>query len=326
MISSGTSTSSTISTASMQAIIEKLRCEGTRSSTKSNYYLIWKKFNEFVIKLDQRPNSWEDRLVLFVGHLVNNKRKSSTIRSYVSAIRKVLRDDGEILNENSYLLTSLTRACKLINDKVHTRLPIKKYLLLQILDIIPKIFYPHEQPYLVTLYRALFSTAYFGLFRVGELTLGEHVVKACDVHIGKNKDKLMFVLHTSKTHWFNTKPQSIKISSKINEKLPIKGHSATNCLECPFENLRKYLNCRKSRKDDSEQFFIFKDRSPVTPTNFRSILKKSLELLKLDASMYSTSGFRSGRAIDLAEIGISVESLKNLGRWKSSAVFTYLKY
>ena len=47
---------------------------------------------------------------------------------------------------------------------------------------------------------ALFATAYYGLFRVGEITDSQHAVKACDVHIGVNKRKLLFILRTSKTH------------------------------------------------------------------------------------------------------------------------------
>ena len=70
---SSSRTSSTISTADMQAIIDKLRGEGNRTSTRANYYHIWKMFNQFIIKLDEKPNTWEDRLVLFVGYLVNNK-------------------------------------------------------------------------------------------------------------------------------------------------------------------------------------------------------------------------------------------------------------
>ena len=44
------------------------------------------------------------------------------------------------------------------------------------------------------------------------MTESQHVVKAKDVHIGINKDKLMFVLHSSKTHGKGTKPQIVKIN------------------------------------------------------------------------------------------------------------------
>ena len=299
----------------MQAIVERLRCEGNRASTRLNYYTVWKKFNQFVIKLDIRPNSWEERLVLFVGYMVQNKRKSSTIKSYISAIRSVLKQDGVELCENKYLLTSLTKACRYVNDQVRTRLPIKKPLLLLILGVVETLF-SSEQPYLVHLYKALFSTAYFGLFRVGELTDSMHVVKAKDVHIGVNKNKMLFVLHTSKTHWLDAKPQTVKISSDG------KGDSTY----CPFQLLKNYIAVRCERNKDNENFFVFRDKSPVSTDNFRKTLKRAIRALDLDDTFYSTASFRAGRAVDLASMNISLESIKFLGRWRSGAVYTYLKH
>ena len=97
-------------------------------------------FNEFFVKLDMKPESWEERLTLFVGHLVDTNKKSTTIKSYISAIKAVLLEDGEQLNENRFLLNSLIRACKLQNDHIRTRLPIKKNLLQLILKKVDDLF------------------------------------------------------------------------------------------------------------------------------------------------------------------------------------------
>ena len=118
------SNSSTISTDSMKRLVDKLRYNHNRSSTRNNYLCVWRSFNEFFIHLDVKPDSWEDRLVLFIAYLIEQKKKSSTIRSYISAIKSVLVDDSISLNQDKYLITSLTKACKYQNDTVHTRLPI----------------------------------------------------------------------------------------------------------------------------------------------------------------------------------------------------------
>ena len=178
--------------------MDRLKNKHYRDSTKNTYYKIWQHFNMFFIRLDSKPRTWEERLVLFLGYLVDIGRKSSTVQSYISAIKLVLCDDGEIINENIYLLKALMQACKYENDQVKICLPIKKGLLCMLLDEINKLL--DQQPYLCCLYRAIFITGYFGLLRIGELTSGPHVVKACDVHLGRNKNKMMFVLHTSKTH------------------------------------------------------------------------------------------------------------------------------
>ena len=185
--SRSTSADSSISTWEMEQIVEKLKQGRVRNSTKVLYHKVWKNFNEFFIKLDRKPTSWEDRLVLFVGYLADNKRSSQTIKSYISAIRNVLADDGITLNVNKFLLTSMTRACKLHNDRVRTRLPIQKHVLNILLRYTKAFFEETGQLYLLSLYQALFSTAYYGLLRVGELTASSHTIKARDVHIAQNK-------------------------------------------------------------------------------------------------------------------------------------------
>ena len=155
--------------------------------------------------------SWEDRITLFVGYLIQEGKQSSMVKSYVSAIKTVLRDDGLKILEDKYLISSLTKACRLINDQFRTRLPIQKGMLVVLLEKVEEIY--HQQPYLSLMYHTLFSTAYLGLFRVSELTEGQHPVLAKDVHIASNKRKLLFILRSSKTHGRWAKPQLIKISS-----------------------------------------------------------------------------------------------------------------
>ena len=134
--------------------------------------------------------------MLFVGHLVESKRQSSTIKSYISAIKTVLRGDGVDINEDRYLLNSLTKACKLHSDTLSIRLPIQKGLLTLILSQTSHHF--QIQPYLASLYRAIFSSCNYGLLRISEAALSKHTVKAMDIHIGRNKGKLKFILRSSK--------------------------------------------------------------------------------------------------------------------------------
>ena len=82
-ISDGESSTSTISTKAMKNIIENLKVQRHRSSTQANYYAIWKMFNQFFVKLDVKPKTWEERLILVVGYLVHKQLKANTINSYV---------------------------------------------------------------------------------------------------------------------------------------------------------------------------------------------------------------------------------------------------
>ena len=251
----------------LQQIIDKLKHQCNRHSTDKVYYQVWKSFNQFIIKLDTKPKTWEDRLVLYIGYLIHNNRKSNTICSYVSGIKSVLRKDGVFLNENKYLLNSLIKVCRIHRDQVTTQLPIRKGLMNLLVNAVPQIC--PDQPYLATLYQAMISTAYFGLFRIGEITYSQHVVKARDVHIAKNKDKITFILHTSKTHGRDKKPQIVKIERHLQTDR--KGPNSA----CPFLLLRDYFNTRKKAKNTSEPLFVFRDRSPVQPCHFRKVLKQA---------------------------------------------------
>ena len=157
------------------------------------------------------------------------------VKSYISAICSVLQDVDVTLHEDRILLTSLTKACRLRNTNIRVQLPIQKSMMAVLLNKVEKL-YP-TQPYLIALYKAFICTAYYGLFRVGELTKGDHPVLARNVQIGKNKNKMLFILRTSKTHWIDAKPQLIKIASS-------KACNSDNNTHCPFQLLRIYLQLR----------------------------------------------------------------------------------
>ena len=177
---------------------------------------MWKSFNNFFVQLDEKPDNWEDRITLFVGYLINDQQaKSQTVKIYVSAMKAALMDIDVEVNEDRVLLVALTKACKFRNDYVRTRLPIQKILLIELIRLTGIHFMDQNQPYLAVLHQALFSTAYFGLFRVSEITLSpsDHIIQVTDVHMGQNKKKILFVLRSSKTHRPYAEPQMIKISS-----------------------------------------------------------------------------------------------------------------
>ena len=308
-------TSSQLSTISIQHIIDNLCLHKHRNSTKQNYLAIWRIFNKFFVRLDYKPKNWSDRLSLFVGYLIDNKKQSSTVRSYVCVIKSVLRDHGIPIKEDQYLISSLMKACRMINDKVHARLPIKT---------LNKMF--GCQPFLRKLYRCLFSTAYFGLFRIGELTMGEHPVLAKDVQIAFNKRKILFILRSSKTHSKNSCPQLIKIvSTKNDNAYPKNRRKIADQLPCPYQLLCDYLSVRGPYKRDDEPFFIFRDKMPISPVQFRHCLGQVLKASGFNFQLYSGHSFRAGRACDMLKLGLSIETIKKVGCWRSNAVFKYLK-
>ena len=251
-------------------------------------------------------------------------RKSTTVKSYISAIKAVLRQDGVEMNEDKYLLTSLTKACQYVNGVVRTRLPIQRGLCGYLVKQTEEHFQDLGQPYLAALYTLIFASSYYVMLRIGEVTMGAHPIKVKDVRISKSKKKIAFILRSSKTHWMDTKPQTIKITSSVT------GRDNQDSLEpelrfCPYQLIKRYMSFRKWKKSKLEPFYVFQDRSPVKPFHVRTVLKKMLTLISLDAANYGTHSFRIGRSIDLYHAQVEIATIKKLPRWTSNIMYVYLK-
>ena len=242
------------------------------------------------------------------------------MRCYVSVIKSVLKDCNIEVDEDQYLISSLTKACRLQNDQVRTQLPLQKGVLGILLKEIDNKW--PAQRYLTALYKAIFSTMYYRLLRISEIA-GQHPILAQDVHIGENKRKFLLILRTSKTHWKNMKPQMVKILA-IN--LRCKSRSSMTAVKehCPYTILCEYARLRGSFKTNKDPFFVLSDKTVVSQSQISNCLKTLLKDTGFDCTLYSTHSLRIGRTTDLAKLGLSVETIKKIGRWKSNVVYRYL--
>ena len=240
------------------------------------------------------------------------------MKSYISAIKAVLRESDIKIEEDQYLLSSLTKACRLQNDQIKTCLPIKKGLLGIILWQILVRY--DNQPYLSILFRTIFSTMYFGLLRMSEVVGDLHAIKACDIHVGENKNKFLLILRTSKTHWKNMKPQLIKITA-----MSVNHNITKRQLPCPYQLLRDYAVIRGSYSSHLEPFFVMSDKSPVSAQQIATNLKLVIAEASFDLRLYSSHSLRIGRTVNLYNLGLTVETIKKIRRWHSNSVYRYLR-
>ena len=270
------------------------------------------------------PKLWEERVSLYCAFLIDNGAQSGTIKSYVSGIKHILKTDGYAWDNDKILLETLTRSCRILNDRVKTRLPISENLLELILFEVERIF--ETQPYLNLTYKTIMSLGYHGLLRVGELVktnnCNSHAMKACNVHLAGNKKKLLIVLYTSKTHGLESRPQKIRITANPNTTQV----NWQRCRHfCPFMLMYNFMLARGGYLEESEPFFIFQSGLPITDKNVWEVLQKSLSQLGLDPKLYGCHSGRIGKASDMLKQGESIFSIKQAGRWWSNAVFRYLR-
>ena len=236
------------------------------------------------------PKLWEERVALFVAYLVEFKNiQSSTLRSYVSAIKFTLKCDNYKWQEEKVWLHALFRSCKQTNDTVGSKFPIHFKLLEIILFEVERKF--DQQPYLMILYKAIFSLAYYGLMRIGEIINSTQAIKAANIQIASNKNKIRIILYSSQTHGKESRPQIIKISARENTGKHRK-------FFCSFNILRQYMSRRGNYSDESENFFVFADKSIITQQCLRNCLKSLLISLNLNTHCFSFHSYRVGRATD----------------------------
>ena len=298
-VSSKSSDSSKISLEYVSNVIQRLQSRQTRNSTTLNYLGIWRHLNKFIINLDYREHlSWEERTALFEAHLIEGGVQSSTLKSYFSAIKYILKLDSYHWDEDKAVLSSLVKSCKLENDRVRIRLPIQRGLLEMLLFELERVY--SDQPYLESMFKAMFCLAYYGMLRVGELTASQHTLKACNVHLS-NKNKIMLVLYTAKTHGLESGPQKIKITV---------GSSSSKLHFCPIRVVTHYMNIRGSYLDTKEEFFVYSERSPIQPQQLRNTLRSTLNKLNLNGDLYDVHSFRGGQTADLAKLGYSIDQIK----------------
>ncbi len=112
--------------------------EGISPRMRQLYKRGYRCFINAVEKLLPQPNTWEDRILYFVGAMAEEGKSSCTISSYLSGVRFWLRMQKIRLDEDHYILCLLLRGAKK-RDVRRIRLPITYKMLGQICKILPVI-------------------------------------------------------------------------------------------------------------------------------------------------------------------------------------------
>ena len=105
------------------------------------------------------------------------------------------------------------------------------------------------------------------------------------------------------------KPQKIKIIENQDEESGF--HRKKNF--CPFQLVWQYFIARGGYDDIEEQFFIFRDGSPVKAEQARAVLKKAIINLGLDHKLYGFHSFRIGRTTDLIKFKYDLDLVHHMG-------------
>ena len=244
-------------------------------------------------------------LGLFVTHLFERGYAVSTIRMSGSAIAywhkiRLLPDPS-----TSFIVVKALEGFHRLRPAVDSRRPITKPILASLILQLQQVA---RSPYEVILFRAMFSFAFFGLCRIGEVTAkpGTHTLERLDVTLNHN-DRFIVTFRTFK-------------HSVSKQSITLYRQSPVVC--CPVYNLSQYLSICPNGK----YLFVLHDGKPVTRVHFTYVFKKCLILCNLDVQNFAPHSFRIGGATYAASKGMSALQIKRLGRWKSNAFTKYIRW
>ena len=162
-----------------------------------------------------------------------------------------------------------------------------------------------SSPFEQSLFPAMFSLMFHALLRLGEVTDSPHNLQYHSLSLTKHALAITF---TSFKH-------SLGHPVTINIK-------ASSSPACPVRLMHYYLTLRGHGPGP---LFMFYNRSPITPSYFRSFLKSSLALAGLSSLRITPHSFRIGAATYAASTGSTSEQIKTLGRWRSTAFNKYIR-
>lgn len=250
----------------------------------------------------------------FIAFLSINNKSSKTATCYIAAINFRCKLYSDINISDLFIVKKMLEGLKRSDARRDPRLPITREILGKILCKLPQIC---SSFYESALFAAGFSLAYYGYFRVGEITFTkpgqEHqIICTQDVKIIKNGNakEVQIQLHFSKTDQGGRGTVIV-----IKDKESNTGPGLVSILE-------KYLRIRPKTLGP---LLCHVNGKALTQYQFSSVLAKALTAAGIDARGYKSHSFRIGAASDASASGISDSEIQAKGRWKSQAYKSYIR-
>ena len=212
-----------------------------------------------------------------------------------------------------FIITKLKEGCRRLNARADTRLPITPAILMRLCQVLPVLC---KSQFEALLFKAAFLLAFFGFLRVSEFTCPQkcgdfpRVLSAQDIRlVGEKRETLEIKIRYSKTD-----------QKGDSEKLSIE--NSVNMAVCPVRAISEFYAVGPRQRG---LFFIHFGGDPLTFFQFNHILRQGIKAIGLSPNDFSSHSFRIGAATTAFLCGIPEERIKEMGRWKSSAVQLYIR-
>ena len=259
-----------------------------------------------IVSLNDLPLT-SKQVVYFISFLNLKGYAATSILSYTSAIGFIHKILDLPDPTHNFLVQKVLAGINKKFGRYDSRLPITMIILHRLCESLPKT---NNIRYHRVLLKAMYLLAFYGLFRIGEITIqcdGSISLEAKDIVLGKDS---LTIFITNYKHNTSQQPFKIQLNSQVNPEF------------CPVQAMKEYMSLRGFKQGP---LFCFPDFKPIPRAFFVSRLKHSLNFCGLDPKYYQSHSFRIGSASFLSSNGFSDKKIQKLGRWKTMAFVTYIR-
>ena len=291
--------------------VDKLLSASISTNTRSSYQSGLSSFHKFRSQFNH-DSVWPPPLtqvVDYVSYLSCIGQAWSTARSYVSAISFHCKMQNLEDVTKNFVIVKLLEGMKRLRKPSDSRLPIKPALLSRILQVLPSVCFNQYESWL---FKASYSLAFYGFFRIGELALStgnsiNSILQVSDIQFDKDCTRILVHVRGSKTDQLG-KGATLYIGQ-------------VNNITCPVSNVGKFLSIRPKVQGP---LLCHANGQPLTRYQFSQVLDKVLKLVGVEGR-YRAHSFRIGAATAAFEQGCLEEIIMEAGRWKSKSYKSYIR-
>ena len=247
------------------------------------------------------------QLSVFISYLHTQGYASASVVAHTSSIGYLHRITGVPDPVSANIIQKLLAGVTRVSPPAPPRLPITIGIMASLLHSVDQVIIHHYHRALI---KSMLTVGFFGLMRIGELTMTKEKVVPLEIH------QLTFLptyVSVSITHF------------KHNQKLlpleiPLQIQSITEI--CPVRHLSYYLSLRGYAPGP---LFAFPSMKPIPRQFFSNHLSRLLSFSGYQLDRYKSHSLRIGGATYYASLGYSDSQIRTLGRWDSNAFVRYIR-
>ena len=243
----------------------------------------------------------------FVSYLHCLDHAPASIVSYVSALGYVHNLGGYPDPTSALIVQKLLAGANRLSSPRLPRLPITIFIMHKLFLGIDKVI---QVRYHRLLLKAMLSISFFGLMRIGEVTMSKHKLVPLMLSQITISHARVIISITHFKHNRSARPVDVPLDSHPGSPL------------CPVSNLTNYLAVRGSW---AGPLFAFASLTPVTREFFSNNLKLLLTFAGYYTSRYQAHSLRIGGASYYSELGYPDSQIRLLGRWGSNGFLRYIR-